>query len=249
MWIGALGLGALSVHAKRRARPKPAPITAEPEQPTDANAYAGIPSAFAPGQKLTWQQERALESNVRQDLVNLYLTLLGAPNLYRGEYATPLPNRAPDWQQLPDGTKRALSARQDGVNAKTRGRTLGYWHLERLARTSHNFRPTDLRVYMADLPRLTDVKVTVSRVQPLGDGHFLVDFDVDTGSSSGHAHTRFAGVECIAQNGQLTVPSRVLTTLHVASPAFAGLADGAGLLRDLLPAELGRILDTAGFAL
>jgi hypothetical protein len=176
---------------------------------------------------LTWQEEFELNSTIRQVIFNAYLPMLARPTFYRGVHDDSIPNQVKDWDfQRPD-VKEQLIARADVVDRQRRAHAaLPDAEIQHLITKKKDFRQEDFERLITTSPRFEDLSVVVTRVQPLGNEVFRVDFSVKSKTNGVVEETKFDSVDLTRQGGTWLLPMKIL--LDVAPQARAQQAAASG---------------------
>lgn len=205
--------------------PTPTPTTPPTTPPTSSPSSK---DQFEPLPILSWQDEFALQSTVRQVLFNAYLPLLARPTVYRGVHNDAITNQMNDAAyQRPDVVKQLLR-NQDDANAVTRGRgALQNGEIAALINKS-DFRPEDLEVILTKAPRFDDLVVTVTRVQPLGDDHYRLDYSLRTTLKGAVSTYNFQSVDVQKKGNNWLLPTGIILELTKSQlvPVATTAADG-----------------------
>ena len=203
---------------------------------------------------LTWQEELELNSTVRQVIFNAYLPMLARPTFYRGVHDDSIPNQMKDWDYQRPDVQRQLLSRQDVVDRQRRAHAgLPDAEINHLISKKKDFRQEEFERLITSSPRFEDLVVTVSRVQPLGNENFRVDFEVRTKVNGAVETTKFDTIDIVRQGGTWLLPMKIL--LEVAplarfqQAATSGPVDpialaqnfiaiGQNTLKDVLPFDI-----------
>src|SRR5207244_1782209 len=138
----------------------------------------------------------------------------------RGVHDDSIPNQVKDWgYQRPD-VKTELLAREDSVDRQRRAHAaIPDAEVNHLIGRKQDFRQEDFERLITTSPRFEDLAVVVTRVQPLGNEWFRVDFSVKTKSNGTVEETKFDSVDIQRQGGTWLLPMKIL--LDVAPQAHA----------------------------
>ncbi len=183
---------------------------------------------------LTYAQVTELQSTVQQVLLNAYLPFLARPTDYRGVHNDSIPNQVGDWAWQRDDVKAELRGMQDDVDAKRRGHAaLPDAEINALMGKKQAFRPEQLEQVLVGSPRLNDVIVKVSRVQPLGPNGtggewYRVDFEVKTLAGGIAETSTFERIDIVNDAGRWVLPTNIiLEVAPIARASATATATGA----------------------
>lgn len=176
---------------------------------------------------LTWQEELELTSTIRQVLFNAYLPMLARPTDYRGVHDDSMPNQVKDWDYQRPDVRTQLRARQDVVDRQRRAHAgIPDAEINHMISKKKDFRQEQLEQLITSSPRFEDLAIVISRMQPLGNEVFRVDFEVKTKSNGNVETTKFDSIDVVRQGGTWLLPMRIL--LEIAPVARIQAAQAAG---------------------
>jgi hypothetical protein len=227
-------------------------------------SLAGAPPALAeikpeePFQELpilAWHEELELTATIRQVIFNAYLPMLARPTDFRGVHDDSIPNQMRDWDYHRPAVQTQLLARQDVVDRQRRAHAgLPDAEINHMISRKKDFRQEQLERLITTSPRFEDLSVVVTRMQPLGNDVFRVDFEVKSKANGNVETTKFDAIDVVRQGGTWLLPVRILLDVAPAARfqagqaagqpldplAFAGnfIAIAQGTLKDVLPFDV-----------
>lgn len=176
---------------------------------------------------LTWQEELELTSTIRQVIFNAYLPLLARPTDYRGVHDDSIPNQVKDFDYQRPEVRAQLRARQDVVDRQRRAHAgIPDAEINHMISKKKDFRQEQLEQLITSSPRFEDLAVVVTRMQPLGNEVFRVDFEVKTKANGNVETTKFDSLDVVRQGGTWLLPIRILLEISPVARAQAGQAAG-----------------------